>query len=389
MSIRTVKHAFMALSGAWLTIACESAFAVTERSSINLPRGVTEISRGIYDLHMLIFWICVIIGVVVFGAMFWSILRHRKGMREPAKFHHSTAIEVAWTIIPFLILVGMAVPAAKKLIVLEDTADADITILVTGYQWRWRYEYIDEGFGFFSNLSQDSNEARQLDAGIDVAGVEHYLLEVDNPLVVPVDTKIRFLFTSNDVIHAWWVPDLAVKKDAIPGYVNEFWTRIDEPGTYRGQCAELCGRDHAFMPVVVEARSQADYESWLDSQREEAEAEAEALAADRDWELDELMERGQGVYMSQCAACHQANGQGLPAAGFPPLNAGMAADPGQLAEHIDMVLNGSAENAAMAAFGRTLNDLELAAVITYERNAWGNETGDVVQPSDIREAREQ
>lgn len=388
MTYRTLKQASCSLFGLLASFA-GTAWAVSP-SNLNMPRGVTELSHEVYELHMLILWICVVIGVIVFGVMIWSMIHHRKGKREAANFHDNLRVEIAWTIVPFLILVGMAVPAAKTLIKMEDTAHADVTIQITGFQWRWRYDYIDEGFGFFSNLSQASNEARQMNAGIDLAQVDNYLLSVDNPLVVPVGQKIRFLLTSNDVIHSWWVPQFAVKKDTVPGFINEIWVNIDEPGTYRGQCAELCGRDHAFMPVVVIAMEQADYDAWLAERLEEQAGEAELLASDRDWERSELMERGEGVYMSQCAACHQPNGQGLPAMGFPGLTGeSMSADPARLAEHIDMVLHGSRVNPAMAAFGRTLNDLDIAAVVTYERNAFGNETGDVVQPRDIGAAREQ
>lgn len=389
MSLRTLKRASCSLFGLVAAFAASAAWAVSP-SRFNMPPGVTEISQEVYDLHMLILWVCVVIGVVVFGAMIWSIVRHRKSKgRVAAGFHDNLRVEIAWTIIPFLILVGMAVPAARVLVMMEDTRDADLTIQVTGYQWRWRYDYIDDNFGYFSNLLRDSNEARQLRAGIDLTSIENYLLDVDNPVVVPVGRRIRFLFTANDVIHAWWVPQLAVKKDAIPGFINEAWTKIDVPGVYRGQCAELCGRDHAFMPVVLIAMADEDYEAWAAERREIAQAEAEALAADRDWGLDELMERGEGVYMSQCAACHQANGQGLPAAGFPGLTSGMSVEPDGLSAHIDMVLNGSRANAAMAAFGRTLNNLDLAAVITFERNAFGNDTGDIIQPRDIEAARQQ
>lgn len=389
MSHGTLKRASCSLFGLVAALAANAAWAVTP-SRFNMPRGVTEISHEVFHLHMLILWICVVIGVIVFGVMIWSIIHHRKDKgREPAKFHDNLRVEIAWTLVPFLILVGMAVPAAKTLVKMEDTRDADLTIQVTGYQWRWRYDYIDEQFGFFSNMSRDANDARQLRSGIDVTEIDYYLLNVDNPLVVPINRRIRFLFTANDVIHAWWVPQFAVKKDAIPGFINEMWTNIDVPGVYRGQCAELCGRDHAFMPIVVIAMAEDDYESWLAERRELAQAEAEALAADRDWELDELMERGEGVYMSQCAACHQPNGQGIPAAGFPGLTTGMSVEPDGLDAHIDMVLNGSRTNPAMAAFGRSLNNLELAAVITYERNAFGNDTGDIVQPRDIEAARQQ
>ena len=388
MSYRTLKQATCSLFGLFASFA-GTAWAVTP-SMLNMPRGVTEISQEVYWLHMLILWVCVVIGIVVFGVMIWSIVFHRKGRREAAHFHEHLRVEVAWTVIPFLILVGMAVPAAKTLIKMEDTGNADLTVQITGYQWRWHYRYLDEGFAYFSNITQASNEARQLDAGIDLTKVDNYLLDVDNPLVLPVNRKVRFLLTANDVIHSWWVPQFSVKKDAIPGFINEVWTQIDEPGTYRGQCTELCGRDHAFMPIVVIAMEEADYDAWVAEQVEAQAGEAELLASDRDWTQAELMERGQGVFMSQCAACHQPNGQGLPAAGFPALTGdSMAADPARLADHIDIVLHGSDVNPAMAAFGRTLNDLDIAAVITYERNAFGNDTGDVVQPRDVGAAREQ
>ena len=388
MSYRTLKQATCSLFGLFASIA-GTAWAATP-SMLNMPRGVTEISQEVYWLHMLILWVCVAIGIVVFGVMIWSIIFHRKGRREAAHFHENLRVEVAWTVIPFLILVGMAVPAAKTLIKMEDTGNAALTVQITGYQWRWHYQYLDEGYAYFSNIAQASNEARQLDAGIDLTKVDNYLLDVDNPLVLPINRKIRFLLTANDVIHSWWVPQFSVKKDAIPGFINEVWTQIDEPGTYRGQCTELCGRDHAFMPIVVIAMEADEYDAWVAEQVAAQAGEAELLASDRDWTQAELMERGQGVFMSQCAACHQPNGQGLPAAGFPALTGdSLAADPARLADHIDIVLHGSRVNPAMAAFGRTLNDLDIAAVITYERNAFGNETGDVVQPRDIGAAREQ
>lgn len=238
----------------------------------NMPEGVTEISREVYGLHMLIFWICVAIGVVVFGVMLYSIVAFRKSRGAvPAQFHENTTIEIIWTIIPFVILVSMAIPAAGTLIKMERSEGAEISIKVTGYQWKWHYQYLDEGVGFYSNLDAASNRARQLGGDLKPADVEHYLLNVDNPMVVPTHTKIRLLFTSNDVIHAWWVPELAMKKDAIPGFVNELWMEIEEPGVYRGQCAELCGRDHGFMPVVVVAKPKEAFEAWLAEQRDGAE----------------------------------------------------------------------------------------------------------------------
>jgi cytochrome c oxidase subunit 2 len=345
---------------------------------LNLPRGVTPISQEAYDLHTLILWVCVAIGVVVFGVMFISIVKHRKSKGAvPAQFHESTAVEIIWTIIPFLILVGMAIPATKALIAMEDTSDSDMTIKVTGYQWKWQYEYLDEGINFFSNLSTPNDQIfDQADKD------EAYLLEVDNPVVVPANRKVRLLITAADVIHAWWVPELGMKKDAIPGFVNEMWFKIDEPGVYRGQCAELCGKYHGFMPIVVEAKSEADYNRWVADQKM-ASAAAVAESA-REWDKGALLARGEEVYNTNCAACHQANGQGVPGA-FPAI-AGSAVAMGPLDAHLDIILNGK-PNTAMAAFGPQLSDADLAAVTTYQRNAFGNDTGDVVQPSTVKAAR--
>lgn len=351
--------------------------------ALNMTRGVTELSREFYDLHMLIFWICCAIAVLVFGVMFWSIFKFRKSQGAvAAQFHHSTKAELVWTVIPIIILVGMAVPATKSLVKMESTGDADMTIKVTGHQWKWHYDYVDVGFGFFSVLAADSNEARALGSGKNPAQVGNYLLEVDRPLVLPVGKKIRFLTTANDVIHAWWVPALGWKRDSIPGFINESWARIDEPGTYRGQCAELCGKDHGFMPIVIKAVPEDEYFAWVE---EMVVAQADASAgSDREWSKDELMAKGEQVYGTFCAACHQANGQGIPPA-FPAL-AGSAIATGPVEEHMDRVMNGKPAT-AMAAFGGQLNDVDLAAVVTYERNAFGNSTGDVVQPAAIKAAR--
>eukprot|EP01155_Anaeramoeba_flamelloides_P049473 Anaeramoba_flamelloidesc41572_g1_i7.p2 GENE.c41572_g1_i7~~c41572_g1_i7.p2 ORF type:complete len:348 (-),score=38.82 c41572_g1_i7:82-1125(-) len=325
-------------SGLGLTLYSASAHA---EWTVNLTPGVTDVSRSVFDLHMTIFWICVAIALVVFGVMFWSIFYHRKSRGAQAhNFHENTLVEVIWTIIPLVILVAMAVPATATLVKMYDPSEAELDVQITGFQWKWRYDYLDHDLNFFSNLStpreQISNEADKL---------EHYLLEVDRHLVLPVDTKIRFLLTSNDVIHSWWVPALAVKKDAIPGFINEAWTIIDEPGIYRGQCAELCGQDHGFMPVVIEAVSQDDFQQWL------AEAQAEkqrvAAAAERTWTLDELMQQGEQVYLRACAACHQPAGTGIPGA-FPALKGSPVAT-GDVAGHIDIVLNGKS-GTAMQAF---------------------------------------
>jgi len=262
--MKMVKRALAA--GAALMLGAAPAMAAW--SDLNLRVGVTPLSREIYGLHMLILWICVVIAVAVFGVMIYSIATFRKSKGAvPATFEHNTKAEIIWTVIPVLILVGMAIPAARTLVKIDDTRGSDLTVKVTGYQWMWQYEYVGENVSFYSKLAQDSNDARQLDSGIDPATVPNYLLEVDNPLVVPQGKKVRVLITAADVIHAWWVPDFGMKKDAIPGYINELWFIAEKPGVYRGQCAELCGRDHGFMPVVVEVKSQQDFDAWLASQK--------------------------------------------------------------------------------------------------------------------------
>jgi cytochrome c oxidase subunit 2 len=273
--MKMVKRAFAA--GMALLLGTSPAMAAW--SDLNLRVGVTELSREIYGLHMLILWICVAIAVAVFGVMIYSIATFRKSKGAvPATFDHNTKAEIIWTVIPVLILVGMAIPAAKTLVKIDDTRGSELTVKVTGYQWKWQYEYVGEGVSFFSTLSRDHDAARQLDSGIDPRSVDNYLLDVDNPLVVPQGRKVRVLITANDVIHAWWVPDFGMKKDAIPGYINEMWFRADEPGTYRGQCAELCGRDHGFMPVVVVVKPQDEYDAWLAEQKAARQASAAPAA---------------------------------------------------------------------------------------------------------------
>ncbi len=348
-------------------------------NEINMTRGVTEQSVLNYDLHMVILWICVVIGVLVFSAMFVSIVLHRKSKgHEAARFTHSTKAEIVWTIIPVLILVVMAVPATKALINMEVAPETEMSIKITGFQWRWKYEYLEDGVTFISSLNPDSNAARRLSSGVDPANIDDYLLEVDNRVVVPVDTKIKLLITADDVIHAWWVPALGWKRDAVPGFINEAWTEVHEPGVYRGQCAELCGKDHGFMPIVVEAVSKEDYAAWVDRQKSFAAVELEE--AQRLWSLDELMQKGETVYAAQCASCHQANGEGL-APAFPAL-AGSAVTTGPIEEHIDVLLNG-VDGTAMQAWGGMLSETDIAAALTYTRNAFGNDTGDLVQPRTI------
>jgi cytochrome c oxidase subunit 2 len=331
----------------------------------------------------LILYIVTAIGIIVFGVMFWSMIYHRKSKGAVAQqFHHNTFAEIAWTIIPILILVAMAIPATKTLIKMEQTGDAEITVKITGYQWKWKYDYLEEGLSFYSVLDQDSNEARQRGSGIDPAGVDHYLLNVDEPIVLPVGKKVRLLTTAADVIHAWWVPALGWKRDAIPGFINDNWAVIDEPGTYRGQCAELCGKDHGFMPIVLKAVPEAEYVAWVEEKK--AEAEARAASSDKEYSMEELMENGEDLYNKNCAACHMANGQGVPGT-FPSLiESQLTTTPEGLVEHINRIINGKG---LMPAFGEQLSDADIAAVVTYERNAWGIDTGDIVQPADIKAAR--
>lgn len=355
-----------------------ATIASAQPSQLNLTRGATDISRQVYDLHMLVFYICVAIGVVVFSVMFISIVLHRKSRGvKPAKFHDNVKVEIAWTVIPFLILIGMAVPATITLIKMDDTTESDLSVLITGSQWRWHYSYLDYDVEYLSNLATPREQIYGR-----LPQTENYLLEVDRPLVIPTGKKVRFLITSDDVIHSWWVPEFAVKKDANPGYINEAWTRVDEPGIFRGQCAELCGRDHGFMPIVVIAKEPADFEAWIRSEEQrlaDRRAEEERLLS-MEMDKDELMRIGQQVHLSQCAACHQPNGQGIP--GVFPAVAGSDVALNDRARHIEVIVNGVA-GSAMQSFRNNLSMSEIAAVVTYQRNAWGNDTGDVVQAADI------
>lgn len=351
---------------------------------LNMPRGVSDTANAIYDLHMLILWICVVIGIGVFGAMFWSFIHHRKSAgATPAQFHESTRLEIAWTIIPTLILIGMAWPATQTLIEMYDTGGEDLTIEVRGYQWRWQYKYLDDDlnstFGYFSSLSTPRDEIE----GRAPKG-EFYLLEVDNPLRIPINRKVRFLLTAEDVIHAWWVPEFGIKRDAIPGMLNEMWTVVNEPGVYRGMCTELCGRDHGFMPIVVHAMEEEEYEAWYASQLAAETERQEALS--KTFTHEELMAEGERVYSTFCASCHQANGQGVPPV-FPSL-VGTPVVTGPKEAHIDMILNG-VPGTAMQAFGRQLDAAQIAAVTHYERHAWGNDADDITQPADVVERRQQ
>ena len=365
-----------------LAAAALTPIAANAQNQINMPTGVsdagvviTELGAEIYGLHMLIFWICVAIGVGVFGIMLYSIYAHRKSRGvKPSQFHEHTGVEIAWTVIPFFILVAMAVPATSTLLEVYDNDDAELSILVTGYQWKWKYEYLDadgENISFFSNLATSQEQIYNTD----VKG-ENYLLEVDQPLVIPVDTKVRFLITASDVIHSWWVPEIAVKRDAIPGFINEAWTRVLAEGVYRGQCTELCGSYHGFMPVEVHVVSQDEFDDWTASKRGAAASDA-ALAA-RELSVDDLMARGADIYNASCLACHGAKGEG----GLGNAIAGSAIAMGGVDSHLNVIVNGVA-GTAMQAFGAQLSDVDVAAVTTYQRNAFGNNTGDVVQASDV------
>lgn len=370
-SVRSIQSTLFTLLA-----ASSAAYADT---TLNLSPGVSPISQDVYVLHMTVFWICVAIGVAVFGVMFYSIINHRKSKGAiPAEFHTHPVLEITWTIIPVIILVLMAIPATKVLFNMNNEDKEDLTIKITGYQWKWHYEYLEDGVSFFSNLSTPHEQIiNQAPKGKD------YLREVDNPLVVPIHKKIRFLITSNDVNHAWWVEDFGVKRDAISGFINEAWTKIDKPGTYLGQCAELCGVNHAFMPIVVVATTEQGYKDWVAKQKGQASAgETEALRA---WTLEELTAQGDKVYSRICAACHQPGGVGLPPT-FPALKGSKVAL-GAIEKHIDTVFNG-VSGTPMQAFKNQLSDVELAAVITYERNAFGNNTGTMVQPIQIKALRE-
>jgi cytochrome c oxidase subunit 2 len=343
----------------------------------NLQTPVTPVARQMYDLHTFIFWICVAIFVAVFGVMFYSIFKHRRSVgHEAHPFHENTTVEIIWTVIPFLILLFMAFPATKTILAMKDTSSPDMTVKVTGYQWKWSYDYLQDGFGFYSNLAtpvaQIENRAPK---------GEHYLLEVDRPLVVPVDTKVRLLITASDVIHAWWVPAFGVKQDAIPGFVRDTWFKAESTGVFRGQCAELCGKEHGFMPIVVEVKSKDDYAKWVAEQKKLAAAAADDPA--KVWDLKDLMARGEKVYAANCAACHQATGKGVTGA-FPALDGSKIVN-GPKAGQLAIVLNGK-PNTAMTSW-KQLSDTDLAAVITYTRNSWGNKTGEALQPAEIKAAR--
>lgn len=345
---------------------------------LNMPPGVTPISHDLYDLHMTIIAICAVIALIVYGVLAFTVVRYRRSRHAvPARFEENRKLEIFWTVVPFLILVAMAVPATRVLTNMHDFAAADLTIKITGQQWKWRYEYLDHGLAFYSNLS---TPIEQIDG--DAAKDRWYLLEVDEPLVVPVGRKVRFLVTSDDVIHSWWVPELGVKRDAIPGFVHEAWARIEKPGVYRGQCAELCGVNHGFMPVVVKAVGEAEFRKWLETRLAAARVPP---AATPEWTMKIALERGESLYARNCAACHKLDGTGLPPT-FPSLVTSSVVVGGSIGRHIDLLLQG-VPGSAMQSFAPQLDDEELAAIVTYERNAWGHDTGDLVTPAEIRARR--
>ena len=369
------KSAYSAL----LMLSLYPSEVLSDWDALNMREGVTQVSRDVFELHMLIFYICVAIGAVVFSVMFYSLFRYTKKRNpNPSTFHESTKLEVAWTIVPFLILIAMAVPASKTLTEIYDDEEGEINIQVVGYQWKWEYKYLEDDINFFSNLSTDQDEIYNL-----VPKGENYLLEVDEPLIIPVDTRVRFLITANDVIHSWWVPDFAIKQDAIPGFINTAWTRAEETGIYRGNCTELCGKNHGFMPVVVKVVEKDEYNDWVLAKKEEAIKLAELT--EKEWSLAELTERGEGVYQKNCVACHQMNGEGLPPI-FPAL-AGSDIVMFDKNRNVEILMEG-VQGAAMQSFANQLSEVDMAAVITYTRQAWGNAEkgdGEYVVPSDIVE----
>ena len=377
MYLSTHQHKKLRFPPAALALSALSTGALADPSSrwqTNLSPGVTEVGQEVFDLHMLVVWICVAISVAVFGVLLYVLINHRKSSgRTPATFHESTLVELLWTIVPAIILVAIAIPATSTLIKIYDSSESDVDILVTGYQWKWKYEYLSKDGGeTFSYMSILSTPPEQI--GNTANKTDNYLLEVDEPVVVPVNKKVRFLVTSADVIHSWWVPALSVKKDAVPGYINDAWTIPQKEGIYRGQCAELCGKDHGFMPIVVKVVSEKEYEEWVASKLSSSKVDLSERS------LDELMASGEALYNKNCSGCHMVNGEGMNPI-FPALK-GSSIALGDVNAHIDVVVNGK-PGTAMSGYGAQLKSDELAAIITFERNAWGNNTGDAVQASDI------
>ena len=350
-------------------------------NQLNLGPAASKIAEAQHGLHWFMLILCTVIFVAVFGVMFYSIFKHRKDKGfKPATFTDSVSVEIAWTVVPFLIVIGMALPATKVLVAQKDTTNADLTIKITGYQWKWGYDYLKgegEGIGFISTL--DTSHRAMSDAGKPQG--DNYLLKVDNPLVVPVGKKVRIITTANDVIHAWMIPAFGVKQDAIPGFVRDNWFRADKTGDFYGQCVELCGKEHAYMPIHVKVLSAEDYSKWVEGEKKKMAAKADDPS--KVWALDDLAKRGEKVYAANCAACHQANGKG--AGPIKPLDGSAVVLDADKAKQVAVLLNGQA-NGAMPAW-KQLSDTDIAAVITYTKNNWSNKTGQIVQPAEVLAAR--
>jgi len=391
--LQAVLYGLAVLAAAGATPALAQQQPITGRPlehQLNMQAPVTAVGADIYSLHNWMMIVCLVIFIGVFGVMFYSVFKHRKSLgHKPATFHESTAVEIAWTVVPFLIVIGMALPATKTVVALKDTSNADLTIKATGMQWKWGYDYLKgegEGISFLSNLATPRSQIGEPGVKPTEARTENYLLEVDNEMVVPVNRKIRMVFTANDVIHAWTIPAFAIKQDAIPGFVRDGWFRAEKTGVYRGNCVELCGKDHAFMPIVVRVVTDAEYTAWVEGKKKEM----AALADDptKTWTIDELKTRGEQVYAANCVACHQANGKGVPAA-FAALD-GSPNVLGDKKHQIDILLNGQKSGrfpTEMPAW-KQLSDTEIAAVITYTRNTWSNKAAEnIVQPAEVLAAR--
>jgi cytochrome c oxidase subunit II len=383
-AMKTIKRALSGVLAASGFLFAGAALAVNDSpggpavNELNFQTPATKIAEELYGLHTFMLIICTVIFLGVFGVMFYSVIMHRKSKgHKAANFHESTTVEIIWTIVPFIIVILMALPATKAVVAMKDTTNADLTIKVTGYQWKWGYDYVKgpgEGINFLSTLSTPRSEVNGQTPITDL-----YLQEVDNPLGVPVDKKIRIITTANDVVHSWYVPAFGVKQDAIPGFVRDTWFKADRTGTFRGFCTELCGKEHAYMPVVVEVLSADDYAKWVDDEQKKMSAAADD--PNKTYTIDELKARGEKVYASNCAVCHQPTGKG--AGQFPALDGSKIVN-GPIAEHVNIVLKGKG---AMPTWGAVLNNVEIASVITYERNAWGNHTGDILQPMQVADAR--
>lgn len=383
-AMKTIKRALSGVLAAGGLLAAGAALAVDDApggprvNELNFQQPVTKIAEELFSLHTFMLIICFVIFLGVFGVMFYSLFAHRKSRgHKAANFHESTTVEIIWTIVPFIIVVLMALPATKAVVAMKDTSNADLTVKVTGYQWKWGYDYVKgpgEGISFLSTLSTPRSE---VNGQKPISNL--YLQEVDNPLVVPVDKKIRIITTANDVVHSWYVPAFGVKQDAIPGFVRDTWFKAEKVGTFRGFCTELCGKEHAYMPVVVEVLSADDYAKWVDNQKKKLAAAADD--PNKTYTMDELKARGEKVYASNCAVCHQPNGKG--AGVFPALDGSKIAN-GPIAAHVNIVLHGKG---AMPPWNTALNDVEIASVVTFERNSWGNHTADILQPMQVADAR--